>query len=32
MEHLNDKCNLDYYSSYESNSESESEHKYETLI
>ena len=33
MEHLNDKCNLDYYSSSESNSESEyMEHKYETVI
>ena len=32
MEHLNDKYNLDYYSSSESNSEPESEHKYETLI
>ena len=32
MEQLNDKYNLDYYSSSESDSESELEHKYETLI
>ena len=32
MEHLNDKYNLDYYSSSESDLESESEHKYKTLI
>ena len=32
MEHLNDKYNLDYYSSSESKSEFEPEHKYETLI
>ena len=32
MKHLNDKYNLDYYSSSESKSEFESEHKYETLI
>ena len=32
MEWLNDKYNLDYYSSSEPDSESESEHKYETLI
>ena len=32
MEHLNDKYNLYYYSSSESGSESESKHKYETLI
>ena len=29
---LNDKYNLDYYSSSKSESEVESEHKYETLI
>ena len=32
MEHLNDKYNLDYYSSSESEFEYESEHKYKTLI
>ena len=32
LEFLNDKYNLDYYSSSDSNSESESEHKCETLI
>ena len=32
VECLNDKYNLDYYSSSGSNSESESEHKYETLM
>ena len=32
MEHLNEKYNLDYYSSSESNSIFEPEHKYETLI
>ena len=32
MEQINDKYNLDYYSSSESDSESELEHKYETLI
>ena len=32
MEHLNEKCNLDYYSSSESNSDFEPEHKYEMLI
>ena len=32
MEYLNEKYNLDYYSSSESNSDFEPEHKYETLI
>ena len=32
LEFLNDKENLDYYSSSGSNSESELEHEYETLI
>ena len=32
MEHLSDKYNWDYYSSSESNPESESQHKYETLV
>ena len=32
MEHLNEKTNLDYYSSSESDSAFEPEHKYETLI
>ena len=32
MEHLNDKYNLDFYSSSKSEFEFESEHKYETLI
>ena len=32
MEHLNEKYNLDYYSSSESDSDFEPEHKYETLI
>ena len=32
MEHLNEKYNLDYYSSSESDSNFEPEHKYETLI
>ena len=32
MEHLNDKYNLDYYSTFESDSEPKLEHKYETLI
>ena len=32
MEYLYDKYNLDCYSSSETDSESESEHKYETLI
>ena len=32
MEHLNEKYNLDYYSTSESDSDFELEHKYETLI
>ena len=32
LEFLNDKYNLDYYSSSDFDSESESEHKYETLV
>ena len=32
MEHLNEKYNLDYYSSSESDSDFEPEHKYDTLI
>ena len=32
MEHLNKKYNIDYYSSSESDSDFEPEHKYETLI
>ena len=32
MECLNEKYNLDYYSSSESDSDFEPEHKYETLI
>ena len=32
MEHLNEKYNLDYYSSSESDSDFEPEHKYETHI
>ena len=32
MECLNEKYNLDYYSSSESNSDFEPEHEYETLI
>ena len=32
MEQLNDKYNLDYYSSSEYGSETKAEHKYETLI
>ena len=32
MEHFNEKYNLDYYSSSESDSDFEPEHKYEMLI
>ena len=32
MEHQNEKYNLDYYSSSESDSDFEPEHKYKTLI
>ena len=32
MEHLNEKHNLDYYSSSEYDSDFEPEHKYEALI